>query len=167
LILHRALTEYADMVHYSDWLKPVVYHDIAGPRIHRDVGNVQTRILRELSRPQILDLLYDLMGYDKQVEPPYEALSEQGLSPDYVYREIKRCVDGVQSKIPVYPGLGFDIPWRGAHFYSDPQRVYQAAMRAFEAGASGLIVSREYDEMRLDNLRAIGRAARDTQLAGI
>jgi hypothetical protein len=167
LVLDRALTEYAEMVHYSDWLKPVVYHDIAGPRIHRDVANAQARILREFSKPQILELLYDVMGYDAQVEPDYEELSERGLSPDYVYRETLRCVRGVQGKIPVYPGLGFDIPWHGAHFYSDPERVYQAALRAFEAGASGLIVSREYDEMRLVNLRAIGRAVRDAQSAGI
>ena len=61
-------------------------------------------------------------------------------------------------KIPVYPGVGFDIPGHdGEHFPSDPQTLYRATYRAFEAGAKGLIVSREYDEMRVENLRAVGR----------
>ena len=131
------------------------------------MGNAHERILRELSKPQILELIYDVMGYDKEVEPPYEELTERGLSPDYVYRETRRCVEGVGGRISIYSGLGFDIPWRGAHFYSDPELVYQTTMRAFEAGASGLIVSREYDEMRLDNLRAVGCAVRDAETAGL
>jgi hypothetical protein len=167
LVLHRALTEYAELVHYSDWLKPVLYHDIAGPRIHRDIAHMQQRFLRELSKPQILELLYAVMGYDPELEPPYEELSERGLSPDYVYRETRRCVEGVGGRIPVYPGLGFDIPWQGIRFPSDPETVYRATLKAFEAGAGGLIVSREYDEMHLENLRAVGRAVRDAEAAGL
>jgi hypothetical protein len=34
-------------------------------------------------------------------------------------------------------------------------------LRAFDAGASGIVVSREYEEMRLPNLNAIGRAVRE------
>ena len=33
--------------------------------------------------------------------------------------------------------------------------------KAFEAGAAGVLTSREYDEMRLPNLRAVGRAIGD------
>jgi len=36
--------------------------------------------------------------------------------------------------------------------------VYEATRKAFEAGAAGVLISREYDEMRLPNLRAVGRA---------
>ena len=35
------------------------------------------------------------------------------------------------------------------------------ARKAFEAGASGIVVSREYEEMRVPNLKAVGRAIRD------
>jgi hypothetical protein len=31
---------------------------------------------------------------------------------------------------------------------------------AFAAGADGIVVSREYEEMRVPNLRAVGRAMR-------
>lgn len=166
--IYRAEMDYAEMVVYSDWLKPVVYHDIAGPRIrHWYVDRLNKTILREISKEQSLELLYDLMGYDKKVEPGLDELATSGLSPDYVYRETKRCVDAVNGKIPVYPGLGFDIPFGGEHFPGNAEKVYQAAYRAFEAGAKGLVVSREYDEMRVDNLRAIGRAVRDATAAGL
>ncbi len=166
--IYRAEMDYAEMVHYSDWLKPVVYHDIAGPRIRRwYLDRLSKTVLCEISERQSLELLYALMGYDPKVEPGLDELDTTGLSPDYVYRETKRCVEGVQDKIPVYPGIGFDIPWQKDHFPSSPERVYRATLRAFEAGAKGLIISREYDEMRLDNLRAVGRAVRDADVAGL
>jgi hypothetical protein len=34
---------------------------------------------------------------------------------------------------------------------------------ALKAGADGLILSRKYSEMRLENLKAAGRAVRDSQ----
>jgi len=35
---------------------------------------------------------------------------------------------------------------------------------AFEGGAHGVLLSRKYSEMRLDNIRAAGRAARDLKI---
>ncbi|MBC7235859.1 MAG: hypothetical protein H5T69_08455, partial [Chloroflexi bacterium] len=162
----RAEFDMARMVPYSDWLKPVVYHDIAGPRLRRDIAHLHSRILRELSEKQILHFLYAALGWDPALEPDLDELMERGLSPDFVYRETRRAVQAVEGQIPIYPGLGFDIPWDGNYFPSEPETVYQATLKAFEAGASGLIVSREYDEMRLDNLRAVGRAVRDAEAAG-
>jgi hypothetical protein len=34
-------------------------------------------------------------------------------------------------------------------------------MNAFTAGAHGIVVSREYEEMKVEHLRAVGRAYRD------
>jgi hypothetical protein len=107
------------------------------------------------------------MGHDPQQEPNFEQLGQQGLSVNYVYRETRRCVQAVDGRAAVYAGVGFDIPWQGQRFYSDPALTYQAAYRAFEAGASGLVVSREYDEMRLDNLQAVKRAVEDATAAGL
>ncbi len=163
----RAEMDYDELVRYSDWIKPVVYHDVAGPRIHRDIEGLQKTVFKELTAPQILTLIYQTMGYDSSVEPGYNEMTERGLTPDYVYRETKRCVDGVKGRIPVYAGVGFDIPHEKEHFPSDPETVYQATLKAFEAGAKGLVVSREYDEMRLDNLRAVGRAVKDATAAGL
>jgi len=43
----------------------------------------------------------------------------------------------------------------------DPDTVYRATRRALEAGASGVVASREYEEMKVEHLRAFGRAARE------
>ncbi len=159
-MFYRAAMDYADMAHYADWIKPVIYHDVAGPRIQRDVSGLHETSLRELTEEQILNGLYASMRFNAQLEPEFEQLCTQGLSPDYVFRETKRCVDGVAGRIPVYAGVGFDIPWEGEYFPSNPKRTYDVVCKAFEAGAAGLVISREYDEMRLNNLRAVGDAIR-------
>jgi hypothetical protein len=153
---------------YSDWIKPVVYHDIAGVRIrNRHIIPLSRTILRDSSPESSLAQLYDLMGYDKAVEPALDDLPTTGMSPEYVFREISRCVQATKGTLPVYAGVGFDVPTDGNPMRSDPERVYQATYRSFEAGAKGLIVSREYDEMRLENLEAVGRAVRDATARGL
>lgn len=162
-MLYRAEMDYAEMATYSDWIKPVIYHDVAGPRIQRDVAKLHETFLREMSEEQILRMIYAVMGFDVDREPPFDQLNKRGLSADYVYRETKRCVDAVAGKIPVYAGVGFDIPWDGEYFPSDPKVTYDAVSKAFEAGAAGLVISREYEEMRMENLRAVGDAVRNQQ----
>lgn len=167
-LIYRAEMDYSEMADYSDWIKPVVYHDIAGPRAKTHFVEVQhNRGLKELSEQQILGLLYAFTGCDPDQEPGLGEMMKRGFSADYVYRETKRCVDGVAGRIPVYAGVGFDIPWQQRRFSSDSELVYQATLKAFEAGAAGLVVSREYDEMRLENLRAVGRAIKDAAAAGL
>jgi len=39
--------------------------------------------------------------------------------------------------------------------------VYRATLKAFDAGAHGIVVSREYEEMKVAHLRAVGRAYRE------
>ena len=53
------------------------------------------------------------------------------------------------------------MPWGSDHVPADPEKIYACVIRAFDAGAAGIVVSREYEEMRLPNLRAVGRAIRD------
>ena len=43
----------------------------------------------------------------------------------------------------------------------DPETVYQATIKALQAEAGGIVISREYEEMKVPNLEAIGRAVRD------
>ncbi len=163
-LIYRAEMDYSEMVAYSDWIKPVVYHDIAGPRARRRfVEGQHQRGLKELSEAQILDLLYAFTGRNPKEEPRLEEMNERGFSADYVYQEIKRCVDAVAGRIPVYAGVGFDIPWNEQRFPSNPELVYRSTLKAFEAGAAGLVVSREYDEMRIENLRAVGRAVKEAK----
>jgi hypothetical protein len=171
-IIYRAEVSNAEMAAYCDFIKMIAYHDISGPRIRWwYLQRAKERILRELSLEQSLELFYDVMGYDKTVEPSVDELDERGFSPEYVYRLTKRFVDGVEGQVPIYTGLGFDVPWsrgdRWDHFPSDPRTVYQATLKALEAGAQGIVISREYDEMRVPNLEAVGRALEDADAAGL
>jgi hypothetical protein len=135
-----------------------------GPRIRFwYLGRFEKTILSELSLEESLNLYYDLFGYDKRKEPKVDQLESTGFSPDYVYRETKRGVASAEGKTKVYPGIGFDVPWGSNHVPADPEKVYECVIRAFDAGASGIVVSREYEEMRVPNLKAVGRAVRDVE----
>ncbi len=161
-LAYRAEMSYEEMAPYSDFIKFIAYHDILGPRIRFwYLARLQKTVLSELSLEESLDLYYDLFGYDKKVEPKLDQLDKTGFSPDYVYRETKRSIASAAGKTKIYPGIGFDVPWGSAPVPADPEKVYEAVIKAFEAGADGIVVSREYEEMRVTNLRAVGRAMRE------
>jgi hypothetical protein len=163
-LFYRAAVTYGEMAETVDFLKPVVYHDIAAPRVRQwFIGEFGKSLFADLSQPQALDLYYAVFGLDPRKEPALEAMLHGGFSPDYIYRETKRCVDGVAGRTLVYPGIGFDIPFHRPDapprpHPSDPAVLAEATRKAFEAGAKGIVVCREYQEMRMPNLRAIGQA---------
>ncbi len=60
------------------------------------------------------------------------------------------------------PGIEIDVPTGEEETKTTPDDVYAAVRATFDAGANGVILSRKHSEMRLDNLRAAGRAVRET-----
>ena len=158
-LVYRAELSYAEMAPHTDFIKIIAYHNVLAPRI-RDwyLPRFQKSILGEISLEQSLDLYYDLFGYDKRVEPPLSELGRRGFTPDYVFRETKRSVAAAEGKTKIYTGVGFDVPGSPR---DDPDTVYQAVRKSFDAGAPGIVVSREYEEMKVEHLRAVGRAYRE------
>ncbi len=161
-LLFRAAAEYGEMTDSNDFIKLILYHDIAGPRVMGKLDNLRDHILKELTAKQGLDLYYSVFGYDPAIEAGVNELAEAGLSPNYVYRETKRAVEGVDGGAAVYAGIGLDIPkgggWGTDKWQSDPDDVYMATRKAFEAGGRGVVASREYEEITLGSLRAMGKA---------
>jgi hypothetical protein len=158
-IVYRAEMSYEEMAPYSDYIKLILYHEVLGPRIRSwYLDRFKSTILSEVSLEESLNLYYDVFGYDKNTEPKLNELNSKGFSPDFVYRETKRSVASAGGKTRIIAGIGFDVPGSPA---DDPERVYQATLQAFKGGASGIMVSREYEEMRVPNLEAVGRAVRD------
>lgn len=168
--LFLAQFSYADVAPYADFIKPILYHDILGPRIRWwHLERLQQGPLAELSLAQSLELFYALRGYDPRSEPKLEELDRRGFSADYVAKETHRIVDVVEGRCAVVPGIGVDVPNNIRRenappehtFGSTPAGLRSAVTAAFGAGAAGILISREYDEMRVANLRAIGETLRD------
>ena len=64
----------------------------------------------------------------------------------------------------IWPGIDIDIPTAATSKKTQPDDVYAAVKAAFAGGAHGVLLSRKYSEMRLDNIRAAGRAVRDLRV---
>jgi hypothetical protein len=165
-IFYRVAAPYGEMADSCDFVKPILYHEIAGPRFNNwYINQLGKTILRELDDQQSLKLFYAIFGHDPKNQPTLDQLDERGFTPEYVYRETKRCVDAVKGKARVYSGIGLDIPkgggWGNEFWHSDPESVYEAVCRSFDAGAAGIVISREYEENSLPSLKAVGRAVRE------
>jgi hypothetical protein len=157
-LIARAAMSYAEMAPWSDYLKVVVYHAVTAPRMRSWVANEQRSILSDMPLEDALTLHYALFGYDKSIDAIANRPTPTTGSPEYVSRETKRSVASAQGKTRIYPGIGFNLPGGGP---DDPETIYQCVMRAAAAGAGGIVASREYEEMTVPNLRAVGRAVRE------
>lgn len=169
---YRAETDYATIADSCDWIKPLVYHDVAGPRI-RDlfVKSMEHSLFGDFPERFRLEFFYYIMGFDPKREPGLEEM-DRGMSEEFVYREVSRAVHGAGGRVPVYAGIGMDIPYGQSSLDGseqawpttrDREKLYRATKRAFDAGAGGIVHSREYDEIREESLLAVRRAIREQE----
>ncbi len=161
-IFYRSAITYNEMAENADFIKPILYHDAMGPRLRWWVlERLKDRILNELTLEQSLALFYGAFGHDATQLPRLNELDSAGLGAEYVYRETLRCKQSVGDQAKVYAGIGIDIPWYVPNGMeprpSDPDKLVGAVQRAFDAGADGVLASREYNEMRMQSLEAFGR----------
>jgi len=158
---YRAEQDYADFSQYSDFLKVVMYGLCGGERLAQYVGNSNRSLFADLTPDATLALTYDLQQYHDR---PLNELAANGLGADYVRRETARAVAGVSSNVKIWPGIDVDIPTAATSKKTQPSDVYEAVKAAFAGGAHGVLLSRKYSEMRLDNIRGAGRAVRELKL---
>jgi hypothetical protein len=159
---YRAEQDYADFSKYSDFLKVVMYNLSGGERLAQYVRSVNRSIFADLTPEQVLAFTYDVQQYHDQ---PLDKIPAEGLSSDYVLRETKRAMAGAGPNVKVWPGIDIDIPTAATSKKTQPDDVYRAVRAAFDGGAHGVLLSRKYSEMRLDNIRAAGRAVRELKRA--
>jgi hypothetical protein len=156
---YRAEQDYGAFGEYSEFLKVVIYNNCGGPRLARAIRNMHGTLFADLTPEQTLEFMYGVLQYGK--EASLDRLPAAGLSADYVLRETKRAVAGAGGRTKIWPGIDIDIPTGEKEKKTQPDDVYQAVKAAFAGGADGVLLSRKYSEMRLDNLRAAGRAVRE------
>ena len=65
-----------------------------------------------------------------------------------------------QGKCRILPGIDIGIPTGYQSRQASPDDTYAATFAALKAGAPGLVLSRKYSEVKLENLSAVGRAVR-------
>jgi hypothetical protein len=157
--IFRATRRYDDLATKADFLKVVVYNNCGGERYANFIKNIGSTVFRDVPREELLRFNNWLLNYGDEAE--LNELATAGLSPDYVARETKRALEGVQGKCKILPGIDIDIPTGKNSRKAKPGDTYAATKAALEAGAHGVILSRKYSEMRLANLAAAGKAVRD------
>jgi hypothetical protein len=152
------------MAPYSDFLKIVMYHNCAGERMADYINSVGTSYFSDIPKQELLEFHYRVMDFGN--EPALKDLPPEGFSADYVYRETMRAKQALKSsKTKLWPGIDIDIPTERGNSKCTPAGTKAAVLAAFRGGADGVILSRKYSEMKLENLRAAGAALKDLGLS--
>lgn len=152
----RATRSYDDLASRSDFLKVVVYNNCGGERYANFIRNIGSTLFRDVPKEELMRFNNHLLNYENEAK--LEDLATAGLSSDYVYRETHRALVGVKGKCGILPGIDIGIPVGRKSRQASPDDTYSATLAAFRAGATGVILSRKYSEMKLANLEAAGRA---------
>ena len=182
---YRAEQDYRKLSQHADLLKICMYNNCGGPRMAHYIEGVHSTLWHDPSPQSVLNLYYSILGY--KGEATLDRLPTAGLSSDYVFRETRRALADVQAArvtmpgpntdlagpaseqdVPgqpegmlIYPGIDIDIPTEKGEKKTQPEDVRGAVKAAFNAGAPGIILSRKYSEMRLENLSGAGAALKD------
>jgi hypothetical protein len=156
--IFRATRSYAELATRADFLKVVVYNNCGGERYANFIRNVGSTVFRDVPKVELLRFNNHLLNYENEAH--LEDLAKTGLSPDYVARETKRALEGVEGKCRILPGIDIGIPTGRNSRKASPDDTEAATRAALAAGAEGIILSRKYSEMRLANIEAAGNAVR-------
>jgi len=155
--IYRAEQDLKVLSPYSDFLKIVIYHNVAGERMAQYIESVGRTEYGDVPKEELLRFHYDVMGYKD--EGSMEQIAKNGFSADYVLRETQRARAGLAgAKTLLWPGIDIDIPTAAANSKCTPGGTRDAVLAAFKGGADGVILSRKYSEMMLANLAGAGDA---------
>jgi hypothetical protein len=161
---YRADENYARIAQAADFIKPSAYNNCAGPRFAQYIRNVQSTMFQDFTPQEVLTMIYKILGYEGE-EASLEKLPQTGLTANYVAHETRRAIADVKGAVPIYTGIDIDIPTPLDTKQTQPSDVKAAVLAAFKAGASGVVLSRKYAEMKLANLAGAGEALRELNAA--
>ena len=134
------------------------------------IESVSETIWGDVPPDELLPFQYRVLNYD---EAPYKDIRRVGLYRSFVHRECRRAMEAARGTgAKILPGIEIDIPVLRADLGDAPSEVARCTRagvrdmvkQAFRAGVPGIIISREYTEMRLENLSGVGDALRELGL---
>ena len=120
------------------------------------INRLCSTIFADATPQDFTPFYYKMMGYDEN------AVRRNGPAwtpVDYIARETKRAIADTAHSIQIYPSVDINVPIRGWK-QTTPEGVKAEVHASFDAGADGVVLSREYTEMWLANLAAAGDATR-------
>ncbi len=153
---YRATRSYEELAQKADFLKVVAYNICGGERYANFINNIGSTVFRDVPKEELMRFNNHLLNYGN--EASLAELPKAGLSPDYVFRETQRALEGVKGKCKILPGIDIGIPTKATSRKGSPEDAYMATAAAYKAGADGVILSRKYSEMNLADIDAAGRA---------
>jgi hypothetical protein len=155
---YRAEEDYSETRHYADYLKLATYNNAGGPRMKAYLDRLSATLFHDAKPNDFVQFYYKIMNYE---EGPYDKLNTSGLTPDYLAREVKRARAATGPEVKLYPGVDIDVPTRQTDKRTKPDDVRKSVRAAFDAGADGVVLAREYVEMWLANLSAAGETLQE------
>jgi hypothetical protein len=156
----RAEENLADLAGFADFIRPALYNNVAGGRFLSFVKGARGSVFGDLSSEATVNLLFQQLNYTS--EAPYDKLAATGFSADYVERETHRAEESVAGHpVQIWPGVDIDVPVEKGEGHCTPASVAQAVKAVFKGGAQGIILSRNYIEMKPENLSGAGGALRE------
>ena len=87
--IYRAEQDLQQLAPCSDFLKVVIYHNVAGERMAQYIDNVASAEYGGVPQEELLDFHYRVLGY--KGEKSYAEIPQTGFSSDYVLEETKRA----------------------------------------------------------------------------
>jgi hypothetical protein len=159
----KAQYDQSDYAQYADWLKPVLYNTPAGARFANFADSWQKGILADATPDGAYNALATILQLDDFIAPRAEA-AMAGFAPEYVKRWTENLIADTGGRCKVYPGIGVGVGDGGASKPITPDEIKAAVHAGFDGGAHGVLLSRNYSEAELRNLRAVGEALRERDL---
>jgi len=158
--------DFTELAQYHDFIKLSLYSNAGGPRMGSYIDSVSQTMFGDLPPDEALRFNYRVMNYD---EAPLDRIRQSGLKNDFVYRESKRGMQAVRgTKAALLAGLDIDIPTdiEKRDGLADPpvttrEDVKKIVGQAFQAGVPGIVISRQYSEMSLNNLSGVNDGLRE------
>lgn len=154
----RALYNMRDMRRYCDWIKPKMDHTCGGFRYNRQVRRFHQALFYDRTIYQAASAMNAVFDWDVS---DFDTLPEDGLGLDYLEKDTKAYIADVYNEVPIYPGIGIDMPaGNPGHIFRpcEPQYVRDGLLTIARAGAKGTVLSRAFGEMQHKNMAAAGEA---------
>lgn len=156
----RAEENLSDLTAFSDFIRPALYNNVAGGRFVSFVKDARGSVFGDLQPNATAEMLFQQLNYTG--ESSYDKLAAMGFTADYVERETRRSVEAVAGHpVQIWPGVDIDVPVEKGEGHCTPESVASSVKAAFKGGAQGIILSRNYVEMKPEDLSGAGGALRE------